>query len=264
VRLSVRARPWGDERAFVALDSLSLPLPRPEPHSLRLEADLHPKTVVSTSAVVVLLVALSGCAPTPGPGLARGAQVYDTCVPCHGAQGLGNATLGAPEIAGLPEWYVSAQLRKFKTSLRGAHPDDDAGQRMRPMARSLYREGDVESVAQYVATLAPVRPHATLAGGDAAAGATRYTTICTTCHGPAAAGNQAIGAPPLDHQADWYMLAQLAKFKGGLRGAHPDDVTGAQMAAMSQTLEDSTAMRDVIAYIRTLQQPGRETTDGAR
>lgn len=201
-----------------------------------------------------MLVALSGCAPTPGPGLARGAQVFDSCVPCHGAKGLGDRTLGAPEIAGLPEWYVAAQLVKFQHSLRGAHPDDDAGQRMRPMARSLYRPGDLESVAKYVATLRPEKPHATLAAGNPEAGATRYTTICTTCHGPDASGNEALGAPPLDHQADWYMLAQLAKFKSGLRGAHPDDATGAQMAAMSQTLEDSTAMHDVIAYIRTLQK----------
>jgi hypothetical protein len=39
-----------------------------------------------------------------------------------------------------------------------------------------------------------------------------------------------------------------------MRGAHPDDAMGAQMAAMSQTLEDSTAMHDVVAYIRTLQK----------
>ena len=50
------------------------------------------------------------------------------------------------------------------------------------------------------------------------------------------------------------MLTQIVKFKTGMRGAHPDDAMGAQMAAMSQTLEDSTAMDDVVAYIRTLQK----------
>jgi cytochrome c553 len=205
-------------------------------------------------ALLALAVSAAGCARTPGPGLARGEQIFDTCVPCHGRAGLGDAAIGAPEIAGLPAWYVTAQLTKFKGSLRGAHPDDDAGQRMRPMARALYREGDVESVAGYVATLRPVKPHPTLQGGDAQAGAGRYTSICVTCHGAAAEGNEALGAPPLNHQADWYMYAQLGKFKGGLRGTHPDDVSGAQMAAMSQTLEDSTAMKDVIAYIRTLQK----------
>ncbi len=195
-----------------------------------------------------------GCAQAPPPGLARGEQIFDTCVPCHGAGGLGDASIGAPEIAGLPKWYVEAQLTKFKNGMRGAHPSDLEGARMRPMARSLYREGDIASVAEYVATLQPVKPHATLADGSAEAGAMRFTTVCITCHGPDAAGNEALGAPPLNHQADWYMLRQLGKFKNGMRGAHPDDAMGGQMAAMSQTLEDSTAMHDVIAYIRTLQK----------
>jgi hypothetical protein len=37
-----------------------------------------------------------------------------------------------------------------------------------------------------------------------------------------------------------------------MRGAHPDDVYGAQMRAMSLTLADTTAMLDVVAYIKTL------------
>lgn len=212
------------------------------------------KAVILLLAVSAWAAFAAGCAQTPGPGLARGEQIYDTCVPCHGTNGLGNARIGAPEIAGLPKWYVVAQLTKFKGGIRGAHPDDDAGQRMRPMARSLYRNGDVESVAEYVATLKPEKPHVTMPGGDVNAGQTRFTSVCIACHGPEAAGTEALGAPPLNHQADWYMFAQLQKFKSGMRGAHPDDGMGAQMRAMAMTLEDTTAMKDVIAYIRTLQK----------
>jgi hypothetical protein len=39
-----------------------------------------------------------------------------------------------------------------------------------------------------------------------------------------------------------------------MRGAHPADTTGQQMAAMSLTLADSAAMKDVLAYIRTLRK----------
>ena len=81
-----------------------------------------------------------------------------------------------------------------------------------------------------------------------------YQSICITCHQEDGSGNEALGAPPLTHQHDWYMMTQLNKFKSGMRGAHPDDTMGGQMAAMAQTLEDSTAMHDVIAYIRTLQK----------
>jgi cytochrome c553 len=203
--------------------------------------------IASASAI------LAGCAQTPGPGLARGRDLYDTCVPCHGRDGAGNLTLGAPSIAGMPEWYVTAQLAKFKGAIRGAHPDDMEGARMRPMAKTLYRPGDLESVSKWVAQMKPVPQGPTLAGGDAAVGEGLYA-VCAACHGPDARGNQDMSAPPIAGQADWYMYAQLQKFKNGMRGAHPEDVTGQQMAAMSTTLEDTTAMKNVLAYIRTLSK----------
>ena len=204
--------------------------------------------LVSSTALILI-----GCASKP-PGIAHGREIYDTCKPCHGAHGEGNLALRAPAIAGLPQWYIDAQLTKFKDGVRGAHPDDGEGARMRPMARSLWREGDMASVAEYVATLPGRVPHATMVEGDTAAGRMRYQSVCVTCHQDDGNGNEALGAPPLTHQHDWYMMTQIAKFKSGMRGAHPDDVMGAQMAAMAGTLEDSTAMHDVIAFIRTLQK----------
>jgi cytochrome c553 len=211
---------------------------------------------IATALVLAPLLALTiqGCGGRARAGIARGADLYDTCRPCHGDAGDGNQALGAPAIAGLPQWYLEAQLGKFRSGIRGAHPSDVEGHRMRPMARSLNLEGDVASVAQYVAGL-PARPAPqTLPGGDPEAGATRYATVCTVCHGADAMGLEAMGAPTLVNQADWYMLKQLGKFKSGMRGADPRDVQGAQMAAMSATLEDEKAMLDVIAYIRTLRK----------
>lgn len=205
-------------------------------------------------AALYVAASLAGCAETPGPGLARGKMMFDNCIPCHGADGYGNASLAAPAIAGLPRWYVERQLDNFKHSMRGADPQDMEGARMRPMARSLYRIGDVQSVARYVAMLPGRVPAASMALGDTAAGRVSYQNICITCHQEDGTGNQALGAPTLTHQYDWYMMTQLAKFKSGMRGAHPDDTMGAQMAAMSQTLADSAAMHDVISYIRTLQK----------
>jgi cytochrome c553 len=120
------------------------------------------------------------------------------------------------------------------------------------MAKSLNIEGDVASVAEYVASLPATRVAHTLSGGDAAAGQVRYATVCSACHGPQAQGDEAMRAPTLVHQADWYMLKQLEKFKRGMRGADPRDIQGSQMRAMVATLENEQAMRDVIAYIRTL------------
>ena len=212
------------------------------------------KAIFLPFAGLYVAALLAGCAQTPGPGLARGEQLYSTCQPCHGDRGLGNESLGAPSIAGLPRWYVERQLEHFKSAMRGAHPHDMEGARMRPMARSLYREGDLASVAEFVATLPGSVPKPTLAHGDTANGRVRYQSICITCHQEDGKGNEPLGAPPLTYQHDWYMASQITKFKSGMRGAHPDDVMGAQMAAMSATLEDSTAIHDVVAYIRTLQK----------
>ena len=205
-------------------------------------------------AAPLLALTIWGCGGRARAGIARGAELYDTCKPCHGKSGAGDASLGAPSIAGLPPWYLEGQLTKFKTGVRGAHPADLEGHRMRPMARSLNLEGDIASVAQYVASL-PARPApATLSGGDAAAGANAYTTVCVVCHGPDATGLEAMGAPTLVNQADWYMIRQLEKFNSGMRGADPRDVQGQQMAAMSTMVSDRKAMLDVIAYIRTLRK----------
>jgi cytochrome c oxidase subunit 2 len=211
------------------------------------------RTALLIATVMVAAIGFVGCGGEPRQGLARGAELYDTCQPCHGVRGDGNATVGAPAIAGLPRWYVEAQLEKFKQGIRGAHPDDVHGALMRPMARTLNHDGDVGSVAQYVATLPGTHAPATLQGGDATAGSARYNGVCVACHGPDGKGNEALSSPALVGQADWYMLHQLQKFKSGMRGAHPDDVTGSQMRAMSMTLENDQAMLDVIAFIRTLK-----------
>lgn len=205
-------------------------------------------------AVTMVSLVIWGCGTRVHEGIARGADLYDTCKPCHGVNGGGNQALGAPSIAGLPQWYLEAQLNKFRSGLRGTNPSDMEGHRMRPMARSLNIEGDVSSVAQYVASMKPQPAPVTLAGGDTTAGSAKYTTVCTVCHGADAGGQETMGAPMLVNQADWYMLRQLEKFKTGMRGADTLDVQGQQMAAMSSMLEDHQAMLDVLAYIHTLRK----------
>jgi cytochrome c oxidase subunit 2 len=122
---------------------------------------------------------------------------------------------------------------------------------MRPMAMSFHNDQDLQAVAAYVANLP--RPSFPAAGaGDAAKGQTLYTP-CTACHGADGAGNVQLKAPPLKGQADWYLLAQLKKFKAGHRGANPADLEGAQMRPMAATLADEQAMQDVVAHIMTLK-----------
>lgn len=202
--------------------------------------------------LALVVLAAAACDSTPPPvGMARGAELFETCQPCHGPTGAGNAAIEAPAIAGLPQWYVEAQLRSFQEGWRGKHPEDLPGLRMRPMAITLNRDGDIESVAQYVASLPAPFPESTL-HGNAGAGAAQYEQVCVTCHGPDGRGNEALRAPPIVQLHDWYLVQELENFRSGARGAHPADTWGLTMRAQAALLSDQ-AMRDVIAYVQTLR-----------
>jgi cytochrome c553 len=202
-------------------------------------------------ASLTLVMTLSGCRPDGATPTQPGKALYAACQNCHGLDGAGNTKLAAPAIAGLPQWYVERQLDKFRTGIRGAHPDDLEGLRMRPMSRQMKTEDEVRAVAAYVAAMPKKVADPSVEGGDAAAGAASYA-VCLACHGADGKGNQQMNAPPLVGQHDWYLVAQLKKFKGGLRGANPKDITGGQMRPMSMTLADEQAMKNVVAHIQTL------------
>ena len=203
------------------------------------------------SLLALLAGGVAACDATPPPvGMERGAELFETCVPCHGDAGQGNVDLAAPSIAGLPQWYVQDQLAGFQQGFRGLHHQDLPGLRMRPMAVSLTRDGDIESVAEYVAALPAVFPESTL-DGNAGAGAQNYQ-VCVACHGAQGLGDQNLRAPPIVQMHDWYMLNQLRNFKSGARGAHPDDIWGSTMRVNTLALTEQ-SMKDVIAYVYTLR-----------
>ena len=199
-------------------------------------------------AAAALMLASACAGPTDGPD--RGAVLYTTCQPCHMADGGGNLKVAAPAIAGLPQWYVEAQLHKFKSDHRGTHPTDLPGQRMRPLAKAMQDDAQIKLVAAHVAGMPLVYREPTLTGGDAEKGKALYG-LCASCHGADAKGNEKLNAPGLATSDDWYLLTQLKNFKAGVRGTNPGDVTGAQMRPMSMTLADEQAMKDVVAYIKT-------------
>lgn len=205
-------------------------------------------------APVVLLAGgalLTGCPPAAAHTPQSGHELYESCKSCHGDKGQGQAYIAAPAIAGLPRWYVESTVKKFRTGLRGAHPDDPEGLRMRPMSRQMASDLEVETVSAYVAAMPSTRAAATLTGGDASAGQAAYA-VCAACHGPTGKGNEALKSPPIAGQADWYLLSSLKKFKSGVRGSAPGDIPGSQMRPMAMTLADEQAMKNVIAHIATL------------
>jgi len=206
---------------------------------------------LASKVVPLALAAALFAAPALAQDAAHGKKLFALCAQCHGDDGAGSAETLAPAIGGLPVWYVTGQLHKFRNGGRGTHYDDISGMRMRPMSMCLRTDEEVADVAAYVSSLAKPSPEHTLTGGNAESGKQKYL-VCASCHGANGEGNQALNAPPLAGLSDWYQLTALQKFKAGVRGTNPKDTTGMLMRPMSMTLADDQAMMDVIAYIATL------------
>ncbi len=95
--------------------------------------------------------------------------------------------------------------------------------------------------------------------GDAQAGRATYAS-CSICHGSNAEGGVAMSAPRLTHLEAVYIIAQLQKFKAGIRGGPGSSTSAMQMAGMAATLPSEQAVLDVAAYIDTLEAPASVPT----
>ncbi len=202
--------------------------------------------------ISALLIAAASAAPAYAAGdAAAGKALYGTCGACHGANAEGNQAMNAPKLAGQGEWYLVRQLSNFKVGVRGSNANDTFGKTMAPMAMMLADDTAMANVAAYIASLPVSQPAATVQG-DVSAGKTAYAT-CSACHGADGKGNQAMNAPILAGQSDFYLVTQLKNFKSGARGAHAKDSYGMQMASMAKMLADDAAINNVVAYINTLK-----------
>jgi cytochrome c oxidase subunit 2 len=184
-----------------------------------------------------------------------GQASYQVCAACHGADGQGNADLHAPKLAGQDGWYLKRQLQHYKTGVRGTHAEDTWGQQMAPMASTLVDEAAIDNVIAYIRTL-PDDPAPATVVGDIGRGQRIYST-CGTCHGPDGQGVWSVNAPRQAGMSDWYLVRQLQNFRRNVRGGHPQDGFGRQMAEMSKILQSDQSVSDVVAYINTLRPPAR-------
>ena len=180
------------------------------------------------------------------------AQIWQgQCAACHGVAGEGNRALGAPALTQLSSDYLSRQLSHFVNGVRGAHPDDDAGKRM-ALSVANVSESDIPDLATLITTELPPALPTTTISGDAARGEDYYVNICSACHSGNGQGNDALGAPALAGLNDWYLKSSYQSYLDGVRGSHPDDFYGAQMARLAPALAKGDDIDDVIAFITTL------------
>jgi cytochrome c oxidase subunit II len=200
-----------------------------------------------------------------------GEELYVACTFCHGVEAQGNDRRDGPALAGLEAWYIEKQIYNYRNGLRAYSDEDIPGKVMHGSTPMIRNDFTIRSISEYIAGLEPGLPMARNAvgarpftwdspyagldssiTGNAEAGAVTYNSICMVCHGADGSGNEALGAGNLRYLSAIYMERQLMYFRDGIRGAHPDDVTGQQMAAMSKILVGDQAIADVVAYILQL------------
>lgn len=181
----------------------------------------------------------------PGPNLYVGA-----CSPCHAPSGIGYQSEFAPKISGQEDWYLARQLSNFQMGLRGRHDGERWAAQMRSHSED-FTQAQLDGFVDYVLALDDVPAPITISG-DVNRGKQLYEATCSACHGPEAMGNETLHSPRLAGMSDWYMVIQLAKFRAGLRGDHPQDSIGQQMVIFAQVLPDEQALTDVVAYINSL------------
>lgn len=87
-----------------------------------------------------------------------GEKIYVTCGVCHGVNGEGIFATNAPRQAGMSDWYLVEQLKKFRAGVRGAHPGDKYGHQMVMMAKILQTDDRIDDVVAYMNTLSGRKP----------------------------------------------------------------------------------------------------------
>ena len=161
------------------------------------------------------------------------------CAACHGVDGNSVIPMN-PNLAGLGEQYIAAQLAAFKSGKR-------QNATMRGMVAALSSQ-DMLDLAAYYAGQSPkvgaADPNLVERGRRVYQGGLGDDGIpsCTGCHGPAGKGNPAAGYPGLSGQHAQYTAAQLKAFRSGQR-------VNAQMNDIAHRMSD----RDIAAVAGYIQ-----------
>jgi len=167
------------------------------------------------------------------------------CAGCHGVDG--NSLNGIwPTLAGQHASYLVKQIKNFKSAER-------VDPVMQGMVAALNEE-DVQDIAAYFASqkAKPVAFDKSLVeqGESIFRGGITETSVaaCMACHSPGATGNERAAYPSLKGQHSEYLVAQMKKFRDGIRANDP----GSMMRGVSARMSDKEIMA-VAAYISAIQ-----------
>ena len=174
--------------------------------------------------------------------------LYFPCRSCHGDNGGGNEAMGAPAIAAMDAKYLARQLRNFRDGKRGMSLDDPEGRQMNLIMTILTDDEEIDQLARFVEAMPPTMPLRTLP--EPAADVASLYQACAICHGADGEGRDEMNAPALARLDDWYISAQLRKFRDGIRGAAAGDMLGAQMRASVSNLDNRSMDKLAASIVR--------------
>jgi cytochrome c553 len=180
------------------------------------------KQLIHHMAWLVLLPALAAAAGTARsdldaalratPDPVRGAELFANCTSCHGVDGGGETSGGAPRIAGQHYRVIVKQLVDFRHGKRWDF-------RMEGMADRHHFTGpqDFADVACYVSALSRPGKRGIGTGEFVEEGARIYAKHCQSCHGVNAEGDSRTGMPRLAGQHYSYLVRQMYDAVDGRR-----------------------------------------------
>ncbi len=173
--------------------------------------------------------------PLAQADITRGAMLANTCVGCHGANGVSNGP-AIPTIAGISKSYFTDNMKSYRD---GSRPSTIMGR----LARG-YTDEDIEAMADYFAAQKYV-PQAQAAKADMVAkGQKLHDKYCEKCHSEN-------GTLPSDDagflKGQWkaYLQYNMHDFTNGVREA-PDKM--AKKLKELQTKEGADAINQLIEF----------------
>jgi len=116
------------------------------------------KTMTDEASMARVAVYVASLPDVPAPATvagntATGHAFFASCLPCHGMNGEGGVSAGAPRLAGMSDWYLLRQLEDFRAGRRGGDGAESGAAAMRAIALTLPTEQSLLDVVAYIASL---------------------------------------------------------------------------------------------------------------
>ncbi len=89
----------------------------------------------------------------------NGKHYYNkVCASCHGIDAKGLEAYLSPNLLGIQDYYMAAQIRNYRDGIRGVSEEDTTGAKMLEMLSEIPDDKTIDDVITYVHTLQTNKP----------------------------------------------------------------------------------------------------------